>query len=127
MLVPSTTSSSVWTGRSSLRSSSRGPRTSATSAGTRAAVGSPPEPHATRLKAEVCDAHLMPDADVDALAKEVVDWYVEWNPIFATYSGIHRRDGLMPEGTAVPGLKDRAGIVECLRRAAGSPREGARR
>ena len=27
----------------------------------------------------------MPDAEVDALAKEVVEWYVEWNPIFATY------------------------------------------
>src|SRR3989442_211252 len=72
--------------------------TSATSAATRAAVGSPREAHATRLKGEVCDAHLMPDADVDTLAKEVVDWYVEWNPIFATYIGIHGHDHLMPKG-----------------------------
>src|SRR3989449_1921558 len=124
MLVPSTTSSSAWTGRSSLRSSSRGPRTSATSAGTRAAVGSPPEPHATRLKAEVCDAHLMPDADVDALAKEVVDWYVEWNPIFATYIGIHGRDHLMPKGTADAELEERARIVEYLRRVEAIDRKG---
>src|SRR3989442_12511180 len=112
MLVPSTTSSSAWTGRSSPRSSSRGPRPSATSGGTRAAVGSPREPHATRLKAEVCDAHLMPDADVYALAKEVVDWYVEWNPVFATYIGIHGRDHLMPKGTADAALEEAARRVD---------------
>src|SRR2546422_606157 len=124
MLVPSTTSSYAWTGRSSLRSSSRGPRTSATSAGTRAAVESPREPHATRLKGEVCDAHLMPDADVDALAKEVVDWYVEWNPIFATYIGIHGHDHLMPKGTADAELEERARIVEYLRRVEAIDRKG---
>src|SRR5207245_8997579 len=97
---------------------------SATSDGTRAAVGSPREPHATRLKGEGCDAHLMPDADVDALAKEVVDWYVEWNPTFATYIGIHGHEHLMPKGTADAELKERARIAEYVRRVHASDRQG---
>src|SRR5438309_9201751 len=66
----------------------------------------------------------MPDADVDALAKEVVDWYVEWNPIFATYIGIHGRDHLMPKGTADAELEERARIVEYLRRVEAIDRKG---
>jgi hypothetical protein len=58
----------------------------------------------------------MPDADVDVLAKVVVDWFVEWNPIFATYIGIHRHDHLMPKGTYDAELEERARIVEYLRR-----------
>ena len=41
----------------------------------------------------------MTDADVDALEKEAVDWFVQWNPIFATYLGIHDHDRRMPSGT----------------------------
>jgi uncharacterized protein (DUF885 family) len=41
----------------------------------------------------------MTDARVDALAKEVVDWYIKRNPIAATYLGIHDRDHLLPSGT----------------------------
>ncbi|TLZ74952.1 MAG: DUF885 domain-containing protein [Methanobacteriota archaeon] len=66
----------------------------------------------------------MPDADVDALAKEVVDWYVEWNPIFATYIGIHGRDHLMPRGTVDAELEERARIVEYLRRLEAIDRKG---
>ena len=66
----------------------------------------------------------MPDADVDALAKEVVDWYVEWNPIFATYIGIHGHDHLMPKGTADAELEERARIVEYLRRVEAIDRKG---
>src|SRR4030067_682779 len=40
----------------------------------------------------------MPDADVDALAREIFDWYLEHEPVFATYMGIHDRDHLMPDG-----------------------------
>ena len=66
----------------------------------------------------------MPDAEVDALAKEVVDWYVEWNPIFATYIGIHGRDHLMPKGTVDAELEERARIVEYLRRVEAIDRKG---
>ncbi len=66
----------------------------------------------------------MSDADVDALAREVVDWYVEWNPIFATYIGIHGRDHLMPKGTVDAELEERARIVEYLRRVEAIDRKG---
>ncbi|TLZ70493.1 MAG: DUF885 domain-containing protein [Methanobacteriota archaeon] len=41
---------------------------------------------------------LMPEADVDALAREIFDWYVEHEPVFATHMGLHQSDGLMPDG-----------------------------
>src|SRR3989440_12953710 len=51
----------------------------------------------------------MSDAQVEALGKDVVDWYVRQNPIFATYIGIHDRDHLLPKGTY------EAEMVECER------------
>ncbi len=58
----------------------------------------------------------MSDAEMDALAKEVVDWYVEWDPIFATYVGIHDRDHLMPSGTYDAELEECTRVKEYLRR-----------
>jgi len=40
----------------------------------------------------------MADADVDALAREIFDWYLEHEPVFATHMGIHEYDHLMPDG-----------------------------
>jgi len=40
----------------------------------------------------------MPDADVDALAREIFDWYCEHDPVFATGMGLHESDHLMPDG-----------------------------
>ncbi|TLZ58827.1 MAG: DUF885 domain-containing protein, partial [Methanobacteriota archaeon] len=40
----------------------------------------------------------MPDADVDALASEIFQWYCEHDPIFATGMGLHDYDNLMPDG-----------------------------
>ncbi len=40
----------------------------------------------------------MADADVDALAREIFDWYVEHEPVFATHMGLHQYDHLMPDG-----------------------------
>src|SRR3989304_2707775 len=40
----------------------------------------------------------MADADVDALAREIVDWYLDPEPGFATHMGIHEYDHLMPDG-----------------------------
>src|SRR5437879_7712560 len=54
-------------------------------------------------------AASMSDAKVEALGKDVVDWYVRQNPIFATYIGIHDRGHLWAEGT------DEAEIEECKR------------
>ncbi len=51
----------------------------------------------------------MSDAQVKALGKNVVDWYVRQNPIFATYVGIHDHDHLLPKGTY------EAEIEECKR------------
>jgi uncharacterized protein (DUF885 family) len=41
----------------------------------------------------------MSDARLDALAKEIFDWSVEWNPVFGTFVGIHTYDHLLPRGT----------------------------
>ncbi len=41
----------------------------------------------------------MPDAEFDSFIKEVFDWYVEWDPLFATSVGVHRNDSLLPKGT----------------------------
>ncbi len=51
----------------------------------------------------------MPDAELDALAREIFDWYVAWNPVFATSVGIHDYDHLLPKG-------DRAAILEETRK-----------
>src|SRR5437667_110625 len=66
----------------------------------------------------------MPDAEVDALAKEVVDWYIEWNPIFATYVGIHDHDHRLPIGTYDAELEERARVKEFLRRVEAIDRTG---
>jgi uncharacterized protein (DUF885 family) len=66
----------------------------------------------------------MSDAEVDILAKEVVDWYVEWNPIFATYVGIHDHDHLMPKGTYDAELEERVQVIEYLRRLEAIDRKG---
>jgi len=58
----------------------------------------------------------MPDAELDALSKEVVDWFVEWNPIFATYLGMHDYDHLLPLGTYDAELEERAKLKEFLSR-----------
>src|SRR5256885_14793836 len=99
MHAPWTTSSCASTDRSSLGNSSPGPRTSAISAGTRAVAGSPREAIGDKAKRLRAMAAPMSDAQVEALAKEVVDWYVHQNPIFATYIGIHDHDHLLPKGT----------------------------
>src|SRR6266571_5342985 len=70
------------------------------------------------------DARPMPDAEVDALAKEVVDWYVEWNPIFATYVGIHDHDHRLPSGTREAELEERGRIKDFLRRLEAIDRKG---
>src|SRR5213594_33336 len=124
MRAPSTTSSFAWTGRSSPPSSSRGPRTTVISGETRAAVGSPPDAARDKNKVSAHDAHSMSDADVDALAKEAVDWYVEWNPIFATYVGIHAHDHRLPIGTYDAELEERARVKEFLRRVEAIDRTG---
>lgn len=41
----------------------------------------------------------MTDAGLDVLSKEIFDWYVEWNPFFATFVGVHQFDHLVPAGT----------------------------
>jgi uncharacterized protein (DUF885 family) len=41
----------------------------------------------------------MSEAAFDAFVKEVFDWYVDWDPIFATSVGVHRNDALLPKGT----------------------------
>src|SRR3989454_10652823 len=66
----------------------------------------------------------MPDAQVDALAKEVVDWYVEWNPIFATYVGIHDHDHRLPSGTREAELEERGHLKDFLRRLEAIDRKG---
>lgn len=66
----------------------------------------------------------MTDADVDALAKGVVDWFVQRNPIAATYLGIHDYDHLMPSGTYEAEIEEVAQAKEYLRRLGGFDRKG---
>src|SRR5436309_14907483 len=66
----------------------------------------------------------MPDAAVDALAKEVVDWYIAWNPIFATYVGIHDHDHRLPSGTREAELEERGHLKDFLRRLEAIDRKG---
>src|SRR5437879_10938823 len=60
-------------------------------------------------------AASMSDAKVEALGKDVVDWYVRQNPIFATYIGIHEHDHLLPKGTYEAEIEECARIKEFLR------------
>jgi uncharacterized protein (DUF885 family) len=64
------------------------------------------------------------DAQVDALAKEVIDWYVRQNPIFATYLGLHDFDHLMPSGTYEAEIEECAQVKEFLRRLSEIERKG---
>jgi uncharacterized protein (DUF885 family) len=41
----------------------------------------------------------MTDDALDALARECFDWYAAFNPIFATFRGVHTYDHLLPKGT----------------------------
>lgn len=66
----------------------------------------------------------MSDAAVDTLAKEVVTWYVEWNPIFATYVGIHEHDHRLPLGTREAELEERGRLKDFLRRLEAIDRKG---
>ncbi len=59
---------------------------------------------------------LMSDAELDGLAKEVVDWYIRWNPSFATHVGIHEYDHLLPRGSYEAELEERSRIKGFLRR-----------
>ena len=43
---------------------------------------------------------------VDNLGKELFDYFVESEPVLATYFGIHKYDGLMPDGSPKRHLKD---------------------
>jgi len=66
----------------------------------------------------------MTDADVDGLAKEVVDWYIRRNPIAATYLGIHDYDHLMPSGTYEAEIEEVAQVKDYLRRLGQIDRKG---
>src|SRR5437667_99219 len=115
MHAPSTTSSCVSTDRFSPGNSSRNPRTSAISAGTRAVAGSPRDGIGGKAKHPCAMAAPMSDAQVEALGKDVVEWYVRQNPIFATYIGIHDRDHLLPKGTYEAEIEECERVKEFLR------------
>src|SRR2546427_6727891 len=115
MHPPWTTSSCASTDRFSPGNSSRGPRTSAISAGTRAVAVSLRDGTGDKAKRLRAMAAPMSDAQVEALAKEVVDWYVHQNPIFATYIGIHDHDHLLPKGTYEAEIEECERIKEFLR------------
>src|SRR5437879_13416034 len=99
MHAPSTTSSCASTDRFSLGNSSRGPRTSAISAGTRAVAGSPRDGIGDKAKHHCAMAAPMSDVQVEALGKAAVDWYVRQTPTFATCIGIHDTNQLLPTGS----------------------------
>src|SRR3990170_2936731 len=65
----------------------------------------------------------MSDAGLDALSKEIFDWYVEWNPLFATYLGVHEYDHLLPKGTYEAQMEELAKTKEFLERLAGIDRK----
>src|SRR5438309_1851257 len=115
MHAPSTTSSCASTDRFSPGNSSRGPRTSAISAGTRAVAGSPRHGRGDKAKHPCAMAAPMSDVQVEALGKDVVDWYVRQNPIFATYIGIHDHDHLLPKGTYEAEIEECERVKEFLR------------
>jgi uncharacterized protein (DUF885 family) len=58
----------------------------------------------------------MTDARVDALSKEVVEWYMQRNPIAATYLGLHDRDHLLPDGTYDAEIEEVAQVKGYLER-----------
>ena len=58
----------------------------------------------------------MSDAELDGLAKEIFDWYVGWNPVFATFIGIHDYDHLLPKGDHASVLEEIAKTKEALGR-----------
>jgi len=68
------------------------------------------------------------DAEVQALAKEMFDWYVARNPFFATSMGLHEHDHEVPDGSRENQLQELAtlerylGRVEALPPATPSPR-----
>lgn len=66
----------------------------------------------------------MTDAKVDALAKELVEWYVQRNPVVATYLGIHDRDHRLPNGTYEAELEEVAKVKEYLGRLKDIDRKG---
>src|SRR6266540_1917825 len=65
----------------------------------------------------------MSDAELDTLAKELVDWYIRWNPSFATHVGVHEYDHLMPRGTYEAELEERSHVKGFLRRLEGIDRK----
>src|SRR2546428_6513190 len=65
----------------------------------------------------------MSDAELDGLSKEVVDWYIRWNPSFATHAGIHEYDHLMPRATYEAELEERSHVKAFLHRLAGIDRK----
>src|SRR6266699_6948580 len=56
------------------------------------------------------DAAPMSDAELHGLSKEIVDWYIRWNPSFATHAGIHQDDHLMPRATYEAELEERSHV-----------------
>src|SRR3989454_1819054 len=66
----------------------------------------------------------MSDARVEALGKDVVDWYVRQNPIFATYIGIHDHDSLLPRGTYEAEIEECKRVKEFLRNLEAIDRKG---
>ena len=65
----------------------------------------------------------MSDAGLDGLSKEVVDWYIRWNPSFATHAGIHEYDHLMPRATYEAELEERSHVKGFLNRLEGIDRK----
>src|SRR5438093_3149137 len=115
MPAPWTTNSCVSTDRFSRGRNSRGPRTSAIFAGTRAVAASVRDGFDDKAKRLRAMAAPMSDAQVESLGKEVVDWYVRQNPIFATYIGIHDHDHVLPKGTYEAEVEECGRVKEFLR------------
>ena len=65
----------------------------------------------------------MSDAELDGLSKELVDWYIRWNPSFATHAGIHEYDHLMPRATYEAELEERSHVKGFLHRLEGIDRK----
>src|SRR5437867_1552372 len=114
MPARSTTNSCASTDRSSRGNNSQGPRTSAIFVGTRAVAASQRDGSDDKAKPRRAMAAPMTDAQVEALGKGVIDWYVRQNPIFATYVGIHDHDHLLPKGTYGAEIEECARVKEFL-------------
>jgi len=56
----------------------------------------------------------MSDAELDAFAKDLLDWYARWDPPFATYVGVHDYDHLMPRGSYDAKMEELAKAKEAL-------------